>query len=402
VSDLAATAQGALDDLKDAFYALDTQQRDVRMQVESYSHHLPSRISKSGLVPRFRILDTETDALVREYLDVLDRFPIVPKMRPETLHAQCNTYLRLREQISRQVDVLVQFVADYDAEFRRVATEVQRIQRIRNESSSTLLEATRLWQEFRAEGYESADADRALAKARIAGRAVESWSIEQGVPALNEAAALVVSFSEGVTEIVADFRAQVRRARSRGVTLRTRLEAIDTRSETVEDDLRTLRREFSAANFRDLEEAEKARATRRAELTPLLTTFEEAARSESWAVALPTLTQLEDALDAIEAVVDAPRTRLQALRSFKTDPEVTIGKARFAVRDAQLMVVRTPGAHLAPFGARLDRLAARLDVVPPLLEAVHPDYLRCLREIDDVRQQVKDVVAEVRRSRSAG
>jgi hypothetical protein len=363
---------------------------------------LPGRINKSGLVPRFRILDAESDALVGEYLDVLDRFPLVPKMRPETLHAQCNTYLHLRERVVKQVDILVQFVADYDTEFRRVATEVTRIQVFRNESVATLLEATSLWQTFRTDGYESADADRALAKARVAGRAVESWTIEQGVPSLEEAARLVASFCQEVRELTADFRVQVRRARSRRVTIRTRLEAIDTRSETVENDLRTLRREFSAPNFRDLEDDEKARTSRRAELTPLLAAFEEAVRSESWAVAVPALTELDSALDALDSLVDAPRTRLREVRSFKADPEAAIGQARFAVRDAQQMVVRTAGVHLAPFGLRLDRLAGRLDALPLLLEAVHPDYLRCLQEIDDVKQEVKDVVAEVRRSRSAG
>lgn len=211
---------------------------------------------------------------------------------------------------------------------------------------------------------------------------------------IRHAAAAVHAAAESVTSHIQHARSLTGTVPSSVVSVKTRIEAVTTRLESLPAQRSALLREFSADCSKDLTGADD-RARRALEQ----------ARTD-WADADRALRagRLEDAADHLatararltsaEHDGDALGDRLTLLRKTKADPVAAAKATRFRLRDAQLLVV---DRGLVPqWGSVLDAQAARIDRAAARLTGTHPDYWSYLQELQAVEAFVKNVVDRVR------
>lgn len=389
-------ADHALDQVKDAFWELDSTQRQVRASAEAYALHLPDRAARSNLRPTWQALDERADALVVEYLALLDRFPDGERLRGRDLDQRHRASADLEPRLRQCSADLRQFLTSYDGELRLVARQVAKAEESKQRAVAALGRAHQVWEQLRADGYSFATTDRMLAEARVAGRGVDSWDPRRGLDALAELAEIVVSRAAELERLATEGRERVAKAPRRIPALRTRVQALRTRSEQLPEHLGGLRREFSTRNWQDLDDVDKQVAAAIDAATATIDRLEAAVAGQRWDEVVAALDEAGRHLEETDDLVDAARDRLEELRAFKRDPAERLRKARFALRDAQVMVVDGPVRDAADLARELDRLSARLDATGPTLEGVHPDYWSVMKEIAAVEAGVKSVVQTYR------
>jgi chromosome segregation ATPase len=396
VNDPRHPADHALDQLKDAFWELDSTQRQVRAHVEAYLLYLPDRAARSSLRPTWQALDERADALVVDYLALLDRFPEDERQRGRDLSQRHRASAELEPRLRACSGDLRQFLASYDGELALVARQVAKAEEQRQRASAALDRAHREWERLRADGYTFAATDRMLAEARVAGRGVDSWDPGRGLDALAGLAGIVVSRADELDRLAAEGRERVAKAPRRVPALRTRVDALRHRSEQLPEHLGGLRREFSTRNWQDLDDVERRVAAAIATASATIDRLEAAVADRRWDDVVEALEAAGTQLSEADDLVDAARDRLEELRAFKRDPDERLRKARFALRDAQVLVVDGKVRDAADLARELDRLSARLDATAPTLEGVHPDYWSVMREVAAIEAGVKAVVQTYR------
>ena len=186
------------------------------------------------------------------------------------------------------------------------------------------------------------------------------------------------------------------------VSLRTRAQALTTRSEQVEPTLSELRRRFTAACWQDLQHVPDAAAENVRQAEAKLAEAHTARGAQRWADATALLSTVRALLNSTDEAVSAAGDRLHRLNTVQKDPQQEIDRTRFAIRDAQRLAMagrNTPDPrHARP----LDDAVARLDRAVAGLEGRHPDYWHFLTETEAVRRAVAHVVSEIREERGAG
>ena len=123
-----------------------------------------------------------------------------------------------------------------------------------------------------------------------------------------------------------------------------------------------------------------------------------AQRSGDWDAAAAHLEAAREHLATAEGGISSVVERKRDLDTLAEDPGQELERVRFAVRDAQRLVV-SAGAR-APKGEAdvLDGLMSRLDTATDRLEGRHPDYWAYLVELRAIRDLAASVV---RRTRAA-
>lgn len=373
-----------------AFWQLDTLQREARGLTDEFQRVLPERAARSGLVPRHRLLDQQVDALAVDYLAIIDRYPEPEGLRPSAQQAALAAFRQVHERLNSLSAEMERFFEQYAAEFRAIGVQKGKLQRQKDQAATALRHAHEAATGLRAQGLESRSVDDALTAARTAARALDDWTPERGVDDFVGLTRLVVEASERAVKAASEFPDKVHRVQRRVPSLRTRLEAIDTRSSALEGTLTALRRDFAVEDWRDLEaqpdRVDSLARSARAGVTRL----EAAVQDEDWDTALHELDSAERLLDQADGAVDAPHRRLTLLLEVKADPKPALRRARFRLRDAQMLVTHS---GLEPTLAReLDGLAVRLDRARGLLAGMHPSYWALLIELERIELAVAGVV----------
>src|SRR5690606_34206865 len=151
------------------------------------------------------------------------------------------------------------------------------------------------------------------------------------------------------------------------VSLRTRAQALTTRSQQVDPVLSELRRRFTVACWQDLQRVPEIATENVRQAEAKLAEARTARQEQRWADATALLNTTDEA-------VSAAGDRLQQLNAVQKDPEQEIERTRFAIRDAQRLAMagrQTPDPrHARP----LDDAVARLERAIGTLEGRHPDY----------------------------
>lgn len=390
--------QAALDQLMLDFQHLDSSQRTLRGMVESFQAYLPDRAASSGLVPRFRVLDAEAEKLIVEYLAVLDQHRFEDLLDQRALGAAHRAYADVGPRIAAHADAMDQVVLDYDAELTRIGEQVQRGRRLREDAAAQAARVAAAAQELRRSGLDVPELNDVLARTRAAAVAANDWEPATGFPALEQAARELADLADAAEGLAADYPQRIAKARTRRTSLRTALDAVESRLDRMHDDLAVLRREFSIGNWRDLEDDERGVREQVEAARARLHDFDRLVEAGAdWTLPLRLLDEARAALDAAKTRVDGPGERLERLREVKGDPEALMRRVRFRLRDAQLMVTngRKPGGQAV--GQTLDALARRLDGLRSGLQGVHPDYWALLQEAERIQA---DVQAQVERFRA--
>ncbi|MFC6154736.1 hypothetical protein [Nocardioides yefusunii] len=398
MQDLKAMVQRDLDRLKDAFLDLDRIQRLTAELVSDYARLLPDRARSSSLVPRHTQLETRAHGLVEEYLNLVTQYEDVEALRPPRLQEAGSSYHRLAEQLEQAAGDLERFLDGAQSELSKVGDLKSSYASTQAQAVAALDRAHAAWQHLRdVDGLESPDADLAFARARVAARAAQAWTPQQPITVLEDAVRLTVENADACVEAAQAFPAQVTRLRTRASSLRTRLAGVEHRTETREENMAALRREFAYGNWDDIQltlQDDPVAGARDA-----IARLEQAVVVEDWAAASQARDDAESELRKAEALVDAPRRRLEELRMFRADPEARASRARFALRDAQLLVTSGDPARLRTFGPQLDAQLARIDTALAGLVGRNPDFRACLRDLDAVEEAVAGIVARYRSAR---
>lgn len=375
------------------FQHLDQSQRTLRGMVESFRAYLPDRAASSGLVPRFRVLDQEAEGLIGEYLSTLDQHPFDPDLDVQALGAAHRAYAQVGPRLAKQAEAMDQVVLDYDAELTRIGQQVQRGRELKDAAADRARRVAEAASRLRETGLEVPELNGLLARTRAAAVAAGDWEPSTGFRVLEQAGAELDTLAQQVERLAEEYPQRVAKARTRRSSLRTVVQAVESRLERMPEDLAVLRREFSIGNWRDLEEVERSVEASLTTAREKLADFDRLVEAGAdWALPLRLLDEVRTALDAAQSGVGAPAERLGALRAVKADPEELMRKVRFRLRDAQLLVTTSPKPGGDAVGRELDALGRRLDGLRGRLEGVHPDYWALVREAeaiqDGVRQQV--------------
>lgn len=379
------------------FQHLDHSQRTMRGMVESFQAYLPERAASSGLVPRFRVLDQEAEGLIGEYLQTLDQHPYDESLDQRSLGAAHRAYAEVGPKLAKHADVLDQVVLDYDGELTRIGQQVKRGRELKEAATARTKRVAAAAAALRATGLEVPELNDILARTRTAAVAANDWQPASGFEVLQQCGAELEALAVAAEQLAEDYPQRVAKARTRRTSLRTAVDAVESRLERMQADLAVLRREFSIGNWRDLEEVERGIREQVAVARTKLHDFDRLVEAGAdWSLPLRLLEEARTALDSAKSDVDGPGDRIEALRAVKADPEELMRKVRFRLRDAQLLVTNTPKQGRENVARELDGLARRLDGLRSRLEGNHPDYWALLQEADRITDAVKAQVERFR------
>ncbi|MFI6607034.1 hypothetical protein [Streptomyces sp. NPDC050507] len=397
-----AEAQAAKDAAAEAFYELDTAQRDLQISIETITA-VDSSPAARNAVDGFAALGRRIDEASHTYITAVDAHdldrddlePSVASRARSELSAAKDELLRVKVELDRFAAGLGPLLGTAETQLARLAPAVER-------ARQALLAASNALDAVRESGLRADD----LA-ARLAALAPELTKLNQGagrhgVPETLQRADQVLRDAEAVRAEASQLPERAAEIDKRLVTLRTRAQALTTRSASVEPVLSELRRRFSAACWQDLQPVPEQAAVNVRQAEEKLKEAAKARDEQRWADATSRLSTVRALLNATDEAVSAAGDRLQRLDAVAKDPQQEIQRTRFAIRDAQRLAMagrHTPEPrHAQP----LDDAVARLDQAVTALEGRHPDYWHFLTVTEGVRQTAARVVSEIREERGAG
>ncbi|MFE0799098.1 hypothetical protein [Streptomyces sp. NPDC058812] len=397
-----AEAQAAKDDAAAAFYDLDTAQRDLRISIETIAAVDASPAARRA-VTDFEALGRRIDEVSHQYIGAVDAHDLdrddleasaASRARSE-LTAAKNELGRVRQELDRFADGLGPLLGKAETQLARLAPTVER-------ARQALLAASNALDAAREAGLKADDLAARLAALGPELTRLNQGAGQHGVPQTLERAERVTREAESVRAEAERLPEHAAETDHRLVSLRTRAQALTTRTEQVEPILSELRRRFTAACWQDLQQVpdQATESVRQAERK--LTEAQTARDEQRWPDATTLLSTVRALLNSTDEAVSAAGDRLRQLNAVQKDPQQEIQRTRFAIRDAQRLAMagrNTPDPrHARP----LDDAVARLERAITTLEGRHPDYWHFLTETEAVRQTVAGVVTRIREERGAG
>ncbi|MFD9128989.1 hypothetical protein [Kitasatospora sp. NPDC059571] len=393
-----AEATAARDAAQQAFYELDSAQRDARLALETI-RSAEDTAAAARAQEDFRELSARIDQVTVAYLTALDAEDLeAPELEPGAAG-------RARRQLEQAKHELEAKRTELDAFARRVQPLVEhaesqliRVAPAVEKAKQALLGATTALEAVRAAGLRADDLAARLAELAPELSRLNQGVARHGVPATLHRAEDVQRRAEAIREQAEQLPERAKEIDRRVASLRTRIQALETRAGTVEPALSELRRRFSTACWQDLQRVPAQTAEAVATAGAKLADAARARDEQRWADATGAIGTVRALLETAEGSVAAVNDRLRQLNEVSHDPHKEIERTRFALRDAQRLAMsgrQTPDPrHAAP----LDAAVGRLDRAVAELEAAgrHPDYWRFLTELAAVRESAAQVVAMIR------
>ncbi len=397
-----AEAQAAKDAAAEAFYELDTAQRDLRISIETITAVDDSPGARRA-VADFEALGRRIDEVSHRYISAVDAHDLdrddleasaAARARTE-LTAAKDELVRVKRDLDRFAEGLGPLIGKAETQLARLAPAVERARQSLL-AASDALDATRN-AGLKADGL----------AARLAALGPELTKLNQGagrhgVPQTLERAERVTREAEAVRAEAERLPERAAEISTRLVSLRTRAQALTTRAEQVEPVLSELRRRFTVACWQDLQHVPDQAAENVRQAERKLAEAQAARDEQRWPDATALLSTVRALLNATDDAMSAAGDRLRQLNAVQKDPQQEIERTRFAIRDAQRLAMagrNTPDPrHARP----LDDSVARLERAVATLEGRHPDYWHFLTETEAVRRTVAGVVTRIREERGAG
>ncbi|MCX4749324.1 hypothetical protein OG455_28095 [Kitasatospora sp. NBC_01287] len=393
-----AAAVAARDAAQEAFYELDSAQRELELAVETV------RAAEEGAAVRQALADHQDlrariNQVTVAYLDALDSVDLEAAELPPGAIAQARQRLEQaqRELAAKQTE-LANFLGRLQPLLQRAEEQLIRVTPAVEQAKRALLAASGALDAVRGAGLRADD----LA-ARLAELGPELTRLNEGVSKHGVAQTLqraddVVRRADGIRADAEQLPERAREIDRRVASLRTRVQALETRAGTVEPALSELRRRFSAACWQDLQRVPQqvVEAGRAAEAK--LAEAGRARDEQRWADATAAIGTVRAMLETADGSVAAVADRLRRLTEVERDPQAEVQRARFALRDAQRLAMAGRQAPDPRHAGPLDAAVARLDrAVAALTEAGrHPDFWHFLTELDGVRHTATEVVELIR------
>ncbi|MFX4294885.1 hypothetical protein [Streptomyces bohaiensis] len=396
--ELRLEAQQARDAAAEAFYDLDSAQRDLRITVETITASDDSQQAARVGVD-FTEFGHRIDQVSHEYIQLVDAYDL------DDPQLDASTSSRARHDFGRMRDLLVQAKVDLERfghglgpllekaenQLRQVAPAVEAAKR-------SLLAATQALDAVRAARLDADELALSLAQLGPELRLLNEGAARHGVQPTVRRAEDVRGRADAITAQAERLPQRAAETDRRLTSLRTRAQAIATRAEKVDPILSELRRRFSAACWQDLQRVpeQAADSVRRAERT--LAEAQRARDEQRWEDVGARLTETQELLARTDTAVSAAGERLRQLNEVSFDPSKEIERTRFAVRDGQRMAMAGRSVPEPRHAEPLDRAVERLDRAVAALEGGgrNPDYWLFLVEMQAVREMVGAVVEKLR------
>jgi predicted nucleic acid-binding Zn-ribbon protein len=401
-SNLRAEAQAAKDAAAEAFYELDTAQRDLEISIETISAVDDTPEARRALAG-FRALGEKIDQVSGAYIATVDAHDLD---RDELDHGAASS---ARAELTRAKDDLVnakteleRFQASLAPLLGKAETQLARLAPARERAKQSLLAASNALDAVRAAGLKADDLAARLATLAPELTKLNEGASKHGVKETVQRADEMRRTAEAVRAEAERLPEQAREIDKRLVSLRTRVQGLGTRAEGVAPVLSQLRRRFSLACWQDLQQVpeQAAQAVRQAEDT--LAEARRARTEQRWADATARLATVRALMDDVEGAVAAAGDRLRKLNEVSKDPKAEVEKTRFVIRDAQRLAMQGRSTPEPRHARPLDDAVARLDRALAALEGRHPDYWAFLTETAAVRETANRVVSNIREDRAAG
>ncbi|WP_327291315.1 hypothetical protein [Streptomyces sp. NBC_01198] len=399
---LRAEAQAAKDAAAQAFYELDTAQRELEISIETISA-VEQSPEASRALSGFRSLGERIDQVSAAYIATVDAHDLD---RDELDHASA---ARAVSELTRAKDDLVnarteleRYQSTMTPLLNRAETQLARLAPARERAKQSLLAASNALDAVRAAGITADDLASRLAALAPELTKLNEGPAKHGVKETVQRADDVRRKADAVRAEAERLPEQAREIDKRLVSLRTRVQALGTRAEGVAPVLSELRRRFSLACWEDLQQVpeQAAQAVRQAE-----TALAEARRArdgQQWAQATAKLASVRALMDDVDGAVGAAGDRLRRLNEVSKDPKAEVERTRFVIRDAQRLAMQGRTTPEPRHARPLDEAVARLDRALAALEGRHPDYWAFLTETAAVRETANRVVSNIREDRAAG
>ncbi|MBP0451777.1 hypothetical protein J5Y04_19835 [Kitasatospora sp. RG8] len=393
-----ADARAARDAAQQAFYELDSTQREVRLAVETV------RAAEDGAAARqaaadFAAISGRVDQVTVNYLAALDAHDLDAEELESGAAARARHQLEdVKGQLGQALAELNGFLQRLQPSLQHAESQLMRVTPAVEQAKRALLAATTALESVRGAGLKADD----LA-ARLAELAPELGRLNEGAGRHGVAATLrrAEQVKERADAIAADASHLPERAREidrRVASLRTRIQALETKAATVEPALSELRRRFSTACWQDLQRVPDQVAETGRAAEQKLTEAARARDEQRWADATGAIGTVRALLDTADGSVVAVNERLRQLNEVQHDPNREIERTRFALRDAQRLAMAGRQAPDPRHAGPLDAAVGRLDRAVAELEAAgrHPDYWHFLTELAGVRETAAKVVELIR------
>ncbi|MFB7615279.1 hypothetical protein [Kitasatospora sp. NPDC056181] len=393
-----ADARAARDAAQQAFYELDSTQREVRLAVETV------RAAEDGAAARqaaadFAAISGRVDQVTVNYLAALDAHDLDAEELESGAAARARHQLEdVKGQLGQALAELNGFLQRLQPSLQHAESQLMRVTPAVEQAKRALLAATTALESVRGAGLKADD----LA-ARLAELAPELGRLNEGAGRHGVAATLrrAEQVKERADAIAADASHLPERAREidrRVASLRTRIQALETKAATVEPALSELRRRFSTACWQDLQRVPDQVAETGRAAEQKLTEAARARDEQRWADATGAIGTVRALLDTADGSVVAVNERLRQLNEVQHDPNREIERTRFALRDAQRLAMAGRQAPDPRHAGPLDAAVGRLDRAVAELEAAgrHPDYWHFLTELASVRETAAKVVELIR------
>ncbi|MFB7663938.1 hypothetical protein ACFC1R_08310 [Kitasatospora sp. NPDC056138] len=393
-------ARAARDAAQQAFYELDSAQREVELAVETVRAVEEGRAAQQALA-EYRQISAQVNEVSAEYLAALDAHDVdAEDLDAATAARARQTLEQAQRRIAAEQTELARYLERLQPLLQRAEGQLIRVAPAVEKAKQALLGATTALEAVRAAGLRADDLAALLAELAPELTRLNEGAARHGVAATLQRAEDVTLRADAIRSSAEQRPEKAQEIDRRVASLRTRIQALETRAGTVEPVLSELRRRFSSECWQDLQRVpvQTAEAVRTAQQK--LGEASRARDEQRWADATGAIGTVRALLETADGSVAMVHERLRLLNEVEFDPQREIERSRFALRDAQRLAMAGRQAPDPRHAGPLDAAVGRLDRAVAGLEASgrHPDYWHFLTELAGVRETAAQVVAMIRGS----
>ena len=340
------------------------------------------------------------DGAIHAYLDALAHWDVTSDLELEQASAAAPAFEAHAAVMNAVTADIAAFSERFTPDFVSVTRTLEDLVPRRRAAERAVQEASTALAAAQEQGLQARRARELLDRAVGHLQVVQAGPVEHSMERVLRACGDTVAAAHDVLHDIEQQPGLRRRVLTSVASLRTRLAAVEWRAERGSAEvLRLLRMGYVEGCWLDVEDGARRAAAAldlaRREVDAAVTAGSDA--EQRWDDALAAVSRTRAALGDAEEHVDAPRDRLALLQTVSADPSAVHARARFAVRDAQKLLMA--GSVDARHAFLLDALAARLDDAETMLDRPHPHWLDYAHTLDAIVDEARGLVVDIRASR---